>query len=290
MSITRDRIDPSNHLVDPSLDPLLFVCTEILELESLHYGYWDRPEIVDPAAVGLDAFRRAQARYTETLIDLIPDGVSRVLDVGCGVGDVDRALVERGFRVTALSPDRAHARFFNGRYNGQLRFHNVPFEAFDVDADRHDLVLLSESQSYIDPEVTFRRARRSLEDGGWMLVSGMFRSADTPEYAGNYVEDDYIAGAGEHGLRLVRRIDISRNTYPTIACANHLYATYAPPVQRLVEQLLGDAGMLKVRALRWVFNGQAKQLEDLLQHVEERFDAELFDRRIRYVRLLFRTE
>lgn len=284
------RIDPSNHLVDPSLDPLLYVCTEIMALESLHYGYWDRPEVVDPARTDLEAFRRAQTRYTETLLDLIPGGVARVLDVGCGVGDVARALVERGYRVTALSPDRAHARFFNGRYEGRLEFHNTPFEAFDPRGGAWDLMLMSESQSYIDPDVTFRRARELLRPGGFLLVSGIFRKADTPEFEGNYVERRYIEQAASHGLRLTRRVDISANTLPTIAAAANLYSTYAPPVRQLAGQLLGTSGSLKLKLLRWAFNGQAARLERVLQHVEERFDVELYDRRVRYVRLLLGTE
>lgn len=284
------RIDPSNHLVDPFLDPLLYVCTEILALESLHYGYWDRPEAADPAQVGLEAFRRAQTRYTETLLDLIPEGVTRILDVGCGVGDVDRALVERGFRITALSPDRAHARFFNGRYDGRLEFHNVPFEAFAAEPGAWDLMLMSESHSYIDPDVTFRRARQFLRLGGFLLVSGMFRKAETPEFDGNYVERRYIEKAASHGLRLTRRLDISANTLPTIACAGHLYTTYVPPVRQLAQQFLGHGGTLKLKLLRWAFHGEARRVERVLRHVQERFDVALYNRRIRYVRLLFRAE
>ena len=284
-------IDPANHLVDPTLDPLLYVCTEILNLESLHYGYWHRPGAVDPTRLDLEAFRAAQARYTDTLLDLIPGGVSRVLDVGCGVGDVDRALVERGYRVTALSPDRAHARFFNGRHDGRLKFHNTAFETFTPRGDdAWDLMLMSESQSYIDPDITFRKARELLRPGGFLLVSGMFRKADTPEFDGNYVERRYIEEAASHGLRLTRRVDISDNTLPTIACAAHLYDTYAPPVRQLAEQLIGAGGSLKLKLLRWALNGEASRLQRVLRHVEERFDVHLYERRIRYVRLLYRVD
>jgi len=76
----------------------LFVCTDILKLNSLHYGYWQKEELPDinGATLSLADLKKAQELYTRTLIDLIPQDVDTILDVGCGMGDVTRQLADRG--------------------------------------------------------------------------------------------------------------------------------------------------------------------------------------------------
>ena len=80
------------------LDLELFFCTEILKLTSLHYGYWEESERLteDGKKLTLDCLRGAQQKYTDMLIEAIPEDVKSILDVGCGIGDVSRALSKIG--------------------------------------------------------------------------------------------------------------------------------------------------------------------------------------------------
>ena len=48
--------------------------------------------------------RRAQQRYTQKLVEMLPADVTRAVDVGCEMGDVARAMAGRGKTVVALSP------------------------------------------------------------------------------------------------------------------------------------------------------------------------------------------
>jgi len=84
----------------PELNLELFFCTEVLKLKSLQYGYWEQEEKLD-----LESIRRAQQHYTETLLEMIPEDVHNILDIGCGIGDNARALAAKGYHVTAISPD-----------------------------------------------------------------------------------------------------------------------------------------------------------------------------------------
>ena len=56
---------------------------DVLGLERLHYGMW-LPD--DPLT--MEALQAAQKRYEDFLIENVPEGVERILDVGCGTGEL----------------------------------------------------------------------------------------------------------------------------------------------------------------------------------------------------------
>ena len=72
--MTKTTLMP-NHDID--LD--LFLCTEILKLKSLHFGYWEHNE-----ELSLANLRKAQNRFTSNLIKLIPKVIGK--DQGVAVG------------------------------------------------------------------------------------------------------------------------------------------------------------------------------------------------------------
>jgi SAM-dependent methyltransferase len=271
---------------DESSFNLEFVfCVEMLRLESLHYGYWDLPEKVD-----LDSIRRAQERYTRTLIDQVPDGVKTVLDVGCGLGDVTRALAQRGFRVTALSPDRGHAALLErlaARMDpGQVRFRKVKFEDFD-DPGPFDLVLMSESQDYFDLDAGLAQCRRLLRPGGHLLVSGSFRIGESACFASSSIERTYTERAGSYGLELKRRLDITSHILPTLEFANESFQSYLTPGWKILNRYLGGPTRFKLKVLRRLFAREFRRLSALQKYYEERFDPALYQAHNRYLRLLF---
>ena len=65
----------------------------------LHYGLWQ-----DDLEVCVQNLPEAQRRYSEFLIGHIPDGVKRILDVGCGAGGLASELLARGYEVEGVSP------------------------------------------------------------------------------------------------------------------------------------------------------------------------------------------
>ena len=154
-------------LYESNLDLELLFCVNVLKLNSLHYGYSDAPE-----RLTLDSARAAQKRYTQTLLDAFPGDVKRVLDVGCGIGDNARAMVERGYAVTAVSPDANHEAYFAAHPCAGLRFVRSKFEALSL-SGQFDLVLMSESQNYFDADAGFAQVRRYLRPGGYLFISGM---------------------------------------------------------------------------------------------------------------------
>lgn len=84
--------------------------TEILTgAEDLHYGYWEEelPLSATNAAT-------AQQRYSDKLISALPptsDGnIVRVLDIGCGVGNMMAQMLDKGYHVDGVSPSDGLSR------------------------------------------------------------------------------------------------------------------------------------------------------------------------------------
>jgi len=79
-----------------SIDHVLKLYSETIRSPYLHYGFWDDPSSVDLDKVTLQEIKDAQNRYIEHLASFIPEDVSSVLDVGCGIGGNTKYLQNNG--------------------------------------------------------------------------------------------------------------------------------------------------------------------------------------------------
>ncbi|MGD2125907.1 MAG: methyltransferase domain-containing protein [Desulfobacteraceae bacterium] len=258
------------------------ICTELVKLNSLHYGYWDGDE-----ELTLENFRRAQDRYTQTLIALIPQQVTRILDVGCGIGDVSMALVSKGYIVTALSPDKNQKKYFEGYDHKNLAFLNTDFESFWT-GEKFDLVLMSESQNYFDMDLGFKKCASLLDRVGYLLVSGNFRIDDSKEFRRvTHIESEYIERASHYGFSLTKSIDITENILPTVQFGEEIYKSYFSPSLGTLKYYIQNAAPIRLKLLKWIFRKELKQLMVTLRDWSERANPALFRERVRYMRFLF---
>ena len=279
----RNGRHPTAQTVLADLDLELLFVTEVLKLPSLHYGYW---EPGDPLT--FPALRRAQARYTETLVELIPDTVKAILDVGTGVGDNAAALATRGYRVIAISPDTGLTRHSPDAHNNGVRFHTAKFEDLSL-SDTFDLILMAESHNYFYADAAFAQCRRYLRPGGYLLVSGMFGRADKPKPRDIlYCKDDYVGQARQNGFRLVKGIDITASVLPTLEMTQKGYRDYVVPGLGLAGRYLERSAPLQWRILKLLCRRRFRELENLHRYYEERMDPGLFRQNATYERLLFR--
>ncbi len=262
----------------------LLFCTDVLRLTSLHYGYTDDPRGTIEDLAGM---RRAQARYTATLLAWLPADARRVLDVGCGMGDVSRAIAATGRHVTAISPDREHGRHF-ARRTPRVRFENVRFEEFRSDT-RYDLILLCESNNYFDPAFALDRARALLRPGGWLVISGMFKRRDLPGLNSDMCfEREYIRAARDRGFTVSRRRDITGEVSPTLVFARAMLGQWALPLARVFGGLWIASSIWLRGAIRVLGIDPARGIERLLSFYGRRLDRAHFRRHTAYVRLRLR--
>lgn len=267
------------------LDLELFFVTEVLKLNSLHYGYWEDCDVRD-----IDGLRTAQSRYSEKLISWIPSDVTSILDVGSGIGDNARLLASKGYRVTAMSPDVNHGTRYESMEN--VAFVNTTFEEFRS-PDKYDLILMSESQNYFDTTVGFEQTVKYLNPCGYLFVLGKFRNAHTPEFSSvTNVYDEYLDVAKFHGLNAIRSEDITPHAVPTLELAGKWLSEYGMPMRRLFEYYVlknRSPRALILRSLLWVLSPLYKhELGRITDAYEQHLNTEFFQQYVRYQMVLFR--
>lgn len=265
----------------------LFFATEILRLRSLHYGYWEDPQ---KKTLTLKDLRQAQADYTQKLFSFIPDGIKTVLDVGAGIGDNARELLRRGYRVTALSPDKNHRRYFEDMPKERLTFHNVRFEDFESE-ERFDLVLLSESLNYFNWDIGLEQCHRYTKEGKYLLVAAIFRRFEGLALEEPFPKDKpfrfeqipYVNMAASWGFVLQDALDITENVTPTLELIHLALQKYGWPLHMSYKL------MNKLPLEQW-FPGPIKRIKEIKNYYQKRVDPEHFRTRAKYAILLFQKQ
>src|SRR5271154_1745120 len=119
-------------------------------------------KVFDEVAAEYDRHRPA---YPDELLDQacqvagIGSG-DRVLEVGCGSGQLTRGLLARGLRVTALEPGEnllALARQ-NLHGAGAVEFVNAQFEDASLPREQYQAVFSASAFHWVDPQVSWRKA------------------------------------------------------------------------------------------------------------------------------------
>ena len=222
------------------------------------------------------------------LIEAIPKNVKSILDVGCGIGDVSRALSKLEYDVTAISPDINHPKYFENHIS-KLTFMQTKFENLDIN-NKFDLILMSESQNYFPTERGFRQCTSFLSPKGYLLVAGMFRKDKNSEIkeVTNIIED-YIKTAEKYGLLLIENLDITQNTLPTIDFIYESIQNYVEPGAKMLNQFISSTSPLKSWFIKLIFRRQINKANQLYNYYKKKTNPLFFKKNIVYARLLFQN-
>lgn len=260
----------------------LLVGRHVIGLEDLHYGWW--PDGLEPTLQNLP---RAQAAYTDFLLERIPDGVRTILDVGSGAGNTAVRLVNRGYKVDCISPNPVLNRITRERLGDQVGLFEGRFEDYRT-ARRYDLVLFSECLLFIQLKPGLEKALELLAPGGHALISDLFRTTvERGPIGGGHDLQAFRAALAGLPWRVLEDHDVTDRIAPTFDVLDGTYAALRPAYELLCQQLEAKHPRA-YRLARWAFARRLERYEQ--KHFGRRRDGAAFKRHKSYRVLLLRRQ
>ncbi len=237
-----DNIEKSKVRVQPVLKLYL----DLSKTNYLHFGMWQKGD-----KLTLENAQKAQERYADNLVSLIPKGVKTILDVGCGVGGNALKLARLGYKVTGICPDPYQEQLFRKVVKGKAKFHLTTLENFRT-GEKFDLILMSESVQYIPFKEGLKKISKLLKPGGYLLASDYFKKGNAKgvENLPSSFLSEYLKAVNEAGFRVVRQRDITSSILPTLEYGSKVYQDYIKPVLSCIVTTM----QVHMPPLHWLFN------------------------------------
>ena len=236
--------------------------SDVLGLEHLHYGIWETGD-----ELTLANLKAAQERYQQSIIDLLPPVDSkkptRVLDVGCGTGELSKALKAKGYEVEGLSPDINHVDSYAEKV-GQP-FYQCVFEDFTPEK-AYDVVIMSESCQYIALDKLFPVLDQCLTKNGLWVVVDYFVldgvSGTLAKSGHTYTEFQRAVAASNMTMDFDR--DITEATLPTLDFGRSLVERGELALSMLKQRIDQRSWALSkvVKLILWLARKEIKKLDE----------------------------
>ena len=122
-------------------------------------------------------YDRARPSYpTGAVSDLLDvcgvDGSSRILEIGCGTGQLTRHLAPTGAAIRCVEPGSALVDIARVNLAGfpNIEFAATTFEELEVSPRSYDVVVSATAFHWIDPSTSFAKAAALLEPGGFLAL------------------------------------------------------------------------------------------------------------------------
>jgi SAM-dependent methyltransferase len=126
-------------------------------------------------------YDRNRPTYPDALVDQackvagIRDG-DRVLEIGCGTGQLTRSLLARGLRVTALEPGDQLIRVAeeNLKDAGDVEFVHARLEDMQLPRESYEAVFSASAIHWVDPDLSWRNIADALAPNGTLALIQYF--------------------------------------------------------------------------------------------------------------------
>jgi SAM-dependent methyltransferase len=174
-----------------------------------------------------DGWRRRQFGEVDRWLARLRPGRGRLLDVGCGSGELLEALRDDGWRVSGVEPSSRSAEI--ARTQRGLDVQTASFDDADLPASSYDAVVLAAVLEHLpDPLAALVHARRLLAPGGLVAVLFLPRydapqarlfgprwiGLDLPRHLYQFETPTFAAAVRKTGLRVIATEPYSRRHSP----------------------------------------------------------------------------
>jgi len=240
------------------LDAGLLIGKFFLNTEELHYGYWP-----DDKTATAQNFAGAQARHSQLIIDHIPDGVKRILDVGSGSGSLAQKLINLGYKVDCVVPSEFLAEKIEDKLGKNSIVHVCKFEDMEV-SQSYDLVFFSESFQYVQMAQSIDKIVSILPKNGHLLICDVFHKNVTgvSPMRGGHRLDLFENQISKSSLKQITNLDITAETAPTYDFLNQLLNEVVIPISDISGNYLNSNYPKLSKLLKWKYR---KKLDKITQ-------------------------
>jgi len=240
------------------LDAGLLIGKFFLNTEELHYGYWP-----DDKTATAQNFAGAQARHSQLIIDHIPDGVKRILDVGSGSGSLAQKLINLGYKVDCVVPSEFLAEKIEDKLGKNSIVHVCKFEDMEV-SQSYDLVLFSESFQYVQMAQSIDKIVSMFPKNGHLLICDVFHKNVTgvSPMRGGHRWDLFENQISKSSLKQITNLDITAETAPTYDFLNQLLNEVVIPISDISGNYLNSNYPKLSKLLKWKYR---KKLDKITQ-------------------------
>lgn len=233
----------------------LVLAQQLLDIEDLHYGLWE-----DDLDLKLSNVREAQQRYSNLVLSCLPsphsnpDNVVRVLDIGCGSGSNLVQMLDKGYRVDAVSPAEGLNKIVRERlakqsYTNNITLFECRFEDFPPDQckNQYDVALFSESFQYIPIQSSFIMLQRLVKTGGMIVICDFFRTPANGDggpgdgsFGGGHPMGDFYDALEKAPFNIERDDDITHLVSPNLTLVNDLLMNKIGPASETLGRFFKD--------------------------------------------------
>ncbi len=185
----------------------LLLVKEIGSANYLHYGHFDHPD---------ESMEHAQNKAVNLLCSQLPTG-GKILEVGCGFGDLTGVLNNAGYEVMGITPDPMQITIAKARHGDNISVKCSSLEAFCEGEGTWDVLLFHESSQYISMLDLLERASALLKPDGTVLILDEFANKRTEIGLETlHHKDHFLALASRFGFICLKDLDCTKTVMPTL--------------------------------------------------------------------------
>jgi ubiquinone/menaquinone biosynthesis C-methylase UbiE len=252
----------------------------------LHYGYWNKNLPVD-----MQNLHIAQEDYAKFLVSQIPAGVKSILDVGCGTGQIAKALLDAGYKVDCVCPSAYMKKCAMELLGDKSQIFECFYEDLPVNGQLYDMVMFCESFQYVKIDQAFAKTQRLLKDGGYLLINDIFKThpAETkPFMGGGHKIGKFNEFLARTAFKQIKKVDITDEMAPSIDLFGKMLEQTAKPAWECGMRFMESRFPFITKFLKWKYKDKIDRVT--LKYFKGGITGENFKRDKRYLFLLYTKE